>query len=263
MAFLEINNLVKYYGDNQVLKGVSLSMEKGEVITIIGDSGNGKTTLLRSLNALETIEGGNVVLEDREILPVKKKGISNPDFGMVFQGYNLFPQYTALENVVLPMNIKSQRIAKANKTKIDKKQTSEANIEVAKGLLTDIGLSEHMNKYPCQLSGGQCQRVAIARALALKPTVLCFDEPTSALDPRLTKEVCNIILKLKAEGHTMIIVTHDMDFCKMVSDHVYFMSKGQIHEHGTPYDLFTNPKTDEFKDFIGHIEEEKKELEQE
>lgn len=264
MAFLEINNLIKYYGENQVLHGINLSMNKGEVITIIGDSGNGKTTLLRSLNTLETIESGEVRLDGEIILPLAKKTRSNPHFGMVFQGYNLFPQYTALENITLAMNIASKKKLKAEGLKFKAfsnayKEAKNANIDIAKNLLIEIGLEEHMNKYPCQLSGGQCQRVAISRALALKPEVLCFDEPTSALDPRLTKEVSNIILRLKAEGHTMIIVTHDMDFCKMVSDTVYFMSKGLIVESGNPADLFTNPQTQEFKDFIGHIAVENEE----
>ncbi len=254
MAFLEIKNIDKFYGEHQVLFDVSIDINKGEVITIIGDSGNGKTTLLRTLNALETIENGEVLLDGVKILPVEKWGQANPKFGMVFQSFNLFPQYTALENITLAMNLNLKG------SKQEKKEAIENNKNIAIEILKDLGLEPHMDKYPCQLSGGQCQRVAIARALALKPEVLCFDEPTSALDPRLTKDVANTIKKLKDEGLTIIIVTHDMDFCKMASDTVYFMSGGKIVESGNPNDIFNNPQTNELKSFIGHQSEIVEEL---
>ena len=257
MSYLEIKNIFKAFGDLNVLNGISIDIEKGEIITIIGSSGNGKTTFLRCLNNLETIDSGKVYLNGEVILPIKEK-LNNKHFGLIFQGYNLFPQYSAVENIVLPMDLKFKKQLKENKAnhKRDKlKMAHNENILKATEILNSLGLGEKVNYYPHQLSGGQCQRVAIARALALKPDVLCFDEPTSALDPKITLEVSKVIKELKKDGYTMIIVTHDMDFAKNISDRVYFMHKGLIEVSGTPKEIFESDN-ELLKEFLGSNGEE-------
>lgn len=266
MAFLEVKDIVKNFGDTQVLKGVSFEMEKGEVFSIIGSSGNGKTTLLRCLNFLEVAESGHIKVDGELIFPIAdfgKKKISNKrlNFGMVFQNFNLFPQYTALQNVTLAMNVKAENALKEQKIKGAQKKRAlkelcEQNAEVAKQILTRVGLADKMSNYPCELSGGQQQRVAIARALALSPDILCFDEPTSALDPELTGEVLKVIKKLRDEGRTMIIVTHEMEFAKNVSDKIIFMADGFIEEMGTPQEIFENPKSEKTKAFLAKSNEQ-------
>ena len=245
MAFLEIKNIKKSFGKYEVLKDISFSLEKGEVLSIIGSSGSGKTTLLRCINFLEFSEEGTISVDGEVIYDggslrkytdaqIRENRLH---FGMVFQSFNLFPQYTVLENVTLA-------------PKLLKRGTVEEIEENAKRLIEKVGLTEKLNFYPCQLSGGQQQRVAIARALAMNPQILCFDEPTSALDPELTGEVLKVIKGLKGNDSTMIIVTHEMDFAKNVSDKVIFMADGVIEEMGTPEEVFDNPKSEKTKNFL-------------
>lgn len=257
MSYLEIKDIYKSFDDLKVLNGISMDIEKGEIVTIIGSSGNGKTTFLRCLNNLETIDSGKVLLNGNEILPIKEK-LNNKYFGLIFQGYNLFPQYSATENIVLPMDLKAKKQLKESKIKNKRarlKVIHQENIVKAHEILKSLGLADKVDYYPHQLSGGQCQRVAIARALALKPDVLCFDEPTSALDPKITLEVSKVIKSLKKDGYTMIIVTHDMDFAKKISDKIYFMHKGLIEASGTPKDIF-NSKSELLQEFLGSNGEE-------
>ena len=255
MNVLEVKDLYKHFGNVQVLKGVSFSMQEGEVISIIGSSGSGKTTLLRCINFLERADSGKVLL-DGEVLfdaaaekrataaEIRKKQLN---FGLVFQDFNLFPQYNVLENVMLAPRLlaKERPDYKANKKQI--LAEIEAN---ARELLASVGVSEKVQNYPCELSGGQKQRVSIARALALKPRVLFFDEPTSALDPEITNEVLKVIKSLAETNMTMIIVTHEMQFAKNVSDRVVFMDDGVIAEQGSPEEIFGNPKSKRLQAFL-------------
>lgn len=269
MSYLEIKNLTKKYGETEVLKGIDLNMEKGEVVSVIGSSGSGKTTLLRCINFLEFPDTGKMVLNGTTLLncdenikygynELREKRLN---FGLVFQSFNLFPQYSVFENIVLaPELLLKERYNEFKKNEKDKTvrmefiKSEKAKITAeAEDLLKKTGLSEKRNSYPCELSGGQCQRVAIARALALKPRILCFDEPTSALDPELTGEVLNVIKSLKDENRTMIIVTHEMGFAKNISDRVVFMADGVICEEGTPQNLFSNPQTDKLKSFLKNV----------
>ena len=241
MAHLEVENITKSFGQVEVLKGVSFSLERGQVLALIGSSGSGKTTLLRCLNFLEQPDSGSIRVGGKDLL----SGIQSEQqlrenrlhFGLVFQNFNLFPQYTVLENVTLAPTL----LQKGAKQEI---------IAKAKSLLERVGLSEKLNAYPWQLSGGQQQRVAIARALAMEPEVLCFDEPTSALDPELTGEVLRVIRGLKTGDHTMIVVTHEMDFARNVADMVIYMADGVIEEMGTPEDIFVNPKSPKTRAFL-------------
>ena len=246
MTVLEVNNLQKGFGSTEVLKGVSFSLEQGQVLAIIGSSGSGKTTLLRCLNFLETPDAGEIRVNGKLLTG---KNLSEAQirenrlhFGLVFQNFNLFPQYSVLENVTLAPNLL-------------KKGSTEQNREKALTLLDKVGLSEKVNNYPWQLSGGQQQRVAIARALALRPEVLCFDEPTSALDPELTGEVLRVIRGLKDKNTTMIVVTHEMEFAKSVADVVIYMAEGVIEEMGTPEEVFDNPKSEKTRAFIRGAQE--------
>ncbi|MBP3706656.1 MAG: amino acid ABC transporter ATP-binding protein [Clostridia bacterium] len=242
---LEVKNLYKCFGKTEVLKGINFSLEKGEVLAIIGSSGGGKTTLLRCLNFLETADKGKISVDGKVIFDGDEhKKISDEEirknrlhFGLVFQQFNLFPQYTALKNVTLAPNL----------LKVDTPENIDAS---ARKLLDRVGLSDKVDNYPCELSGGQQQRVAIARALALNPDILCFDEPTSALDPELTGEVLRVIKDLKNHNSTMLIVTHEMEFAKKVADKVIFMADGIIEEMGTPSEVFDNPKSDKTKAFL-------------
>ena len=246
MAFLEIKNIKKSFGKYEVLKDISFSLEKGEVLSIIGSSGSGKTTLLRCINFLEFSEEGTISVNGEMIydggsrhkytdVEIRENRLH---FGMVFQSFNLFPQYTVFDNLTLApkLRLKAEELSKEDKKiRIDQINTR------AHELLSRIGLTEKADYYPCQLSGGQQQRVAIARALALSPDILCFDEPTSALDPELTGEVLRVIRDLKSSDSTMIVVTHEMEFAKNVSDQVIFMADGVIEEMGTPEQIFENP----------------------
>lgn len=242
MALLEVKDICKSFGKTEVLKGISFSLEQGEVLSIIGSSGGGKTTLLRCLNFLEFAESGSIsvggkVLFDGSSIDEKKIRENRLHFGLVFQSFNLFPQYTVLKNVTLAPTLL-------------KRGTPEAIEAKAKELIAKVGLTEKMNNYPCQLSGGQQQRVAIARALAMNPDVLCFDEPTSALDPELTGEVLKVIKSLKDKNSTMIVVTHEMEFARNVSDKVIFIHDGLIEEMGTPEEVFDRPKSEKTKAFL-------------
>lgn len=252
MAYYSVNNLNKSFGDVQILKSINFSIEEGEVLSIIGRSGCGKTTLLRSLNYLETIDDGEVYLRDELLLsnsfPKKESDIIKKriHYGLVFQSFNLFPQYTVYGNIELPLKLMEEKRKKENLPSILTKPINEEIID----LLTKIGLENKKDFYPNQLSGGQSQRVAIARAMALKPDILCFDEPTSALDPELTGEVLKVILELKEKYHlTMIIVTHEMSFAKKISDKVLFMDNGEVVEYGTPKEVF-NSKNERTKAFL-------------
>ncbi len=254
--FLEIKNLTKSFGDTKVLQGINFSLEKGQVLSIIGSSGSGKTTLLRCINALEEADGGEIYVNGDKIFDAaeisrkrKRKNILN--FGFVFQSFNLFPQYTALENILLAPSLqirekcKKEKLSKAVRNEMLNKAETNALM-----LLEKVGLSEKRDFYPCQLSGGQQQRVSIARALALNPDVLCFDEPTSALDPEITGEVLKIIKELAAEDMTMIIVTHEMAFARDVSDKVIFMDNGVIAEEGSSSEIFASSKNPRLQAFL-------------
>ena len=242
-AYLRISGIEKRFGETEVLKGISFDLYEGEVLSIIGSSGSGKTTLLRCLNFLETADKGTISLGDEVLFdgenPPSAKEVSKNrlHFGMVFQAFHLFPQYTALKNIWLAPVLR-------------KELQKEDAIREAEELLSRVGLSEKADAYPGELSGGQQQRVAIARALAQKPDILCFDEPTSALDPELTREVLATIRELKEAGHTMIVVTHEMEFARKVSDKVIFMADGVIEESGTPDEVFLHPKSERTRAFL-------------
>lgn len=240
MAYLKVEKLKKNFGATEVLKGVSFEMKKGEVVSLIGSSGGGKTTTLRCLNFLSLADSGKIFIDDEFIFDGEKdKKISDEklrelrlNFGLVFQSFNLFPQYTAQKNVSLPLSLLNESRKKAGKAPLCDNPEVYAN-----ELLSKVGLGGKENFYPHELSGGQQQRVAIARAMALSPKVLCFDEPTSALDPLLTNEVVRVIKELKEKGLTMLIVTHDMDFAKKISDRVLFLSGGEVTFDGSPEEL--------------------------
>lgn len=251
MNLVEINHMKKHFGQLQVLKDISLSVKKGEVVSIIGPSGSGKSTLLRCATLLENMDGGELSYNGEKLVwendgkviyasPKEEKRISR-NFGLVFQNFNLFPHFTVLKNIMdAPVSVDKVPKAEAKKRALE--------------LLKQLGLEEKADVYPYQLSGGQQQRVSIARALALQPKVLFFDEPTSALDPELTGEVLKVIKELAKQHMTMIIVTHEMKFAKEVSDRIIFMEGGVIVEQGTPQELFTSSNT-RVQEFIGKLEE--------
>ncbi|MGM9625897.1 MAG: amino acid ABC transporter ATP-binding protein [Eubacteriales bacterium] len=259
MSILEVNDLYKSFGKTQVLRGIGFSMEQGEVLSIIGSSGSGKTTLLRCLTSLERADKGSIVVNGKTVFDpgagvklTKEEARENQlQFGMVFQQFNLFPQYSVLDNVTLArrLHAKEQPGYKAHKKQI----LGEIEAD-ARSLLERVGLAQKADNYPCQLSGGQQQRVAIARALAMKPSILCFDEPTSALDPELTGEVLAVIRSLASQHTTMIIVTHEMNFARDVSDTVLFMEEGVVAVKGTPDYVFGEGATPRMKAFIGKME---------
>ncbi|KAA0547492.1 amino acid ABC transporter ATP-binding protein [Bacillus sp. BGMRC 2118] len=243
---IEIQDLHKQFGDLQVLKGISLNVEKGKVVVVIGPSGSGKTTLLRCLNILETPTSGVIQIAKSQLNFSQR--VNRNDIlsfrkltGMVFQGYNLFPHLTVLQNVMEgPVTVK----------KVSKKEARQK----AEELLIKVGLKEKMEDYPYQLSGGQQQRVGIARALAMEPEVMLFDEPTSALDPELVGEVLKVMKDLASEGMTMVVVTHEMRFAKEVADEVIFMDQGVIIESGAPSELFHEPKEERTRQFLNLIQ---------
>ena len=264
MAFLEVKNIQKSFGKTEVLKNIGFSVEKGEVLAIIGSSGSGKTTLLRCINFLETPQKG-VISVNGEVLfdgddPSKKREKeirrNRLHFGMVFQQFNLFPQYTVFENLILAPKLLAKEKIKEHGSydgASTYKEAVEAINQTAERLLKKVGLTEKRDSYPCDLSGGQQQRVAIARALALNPDVLCFDEPTSALDPELTGEVLNVIKGLKSTDSTMIVVTHEIGFARDVADKIIFMDNGVIEEEGTPEEVIDNPKSQRTREFLSRF----------
>ncbi|MFZ8757777.1 amino acid ABC transporter ATP-binding protein [Microbacterium sp. LMI1-1-1.1] len=236
-----ISDVQKHYGQFQALKDIDLTVDRGEVVVVIGPSGSGKSTLCRTINRLETITSGVITIDGKE-LPKEGKGLAalRADVGMVFQSFNLFAHLTILENVTLgPMKVRKMKKADAEKE--------------ARALLDRVGVGHQADKLPAQLSGGQQQRVAIARALAMKPKVMLFDEPTSALDPEMINEVLDVMVGLAAEGMTMIVVTHEMGFARKAANRVVFMADGQIVEQAPPEQFFTSPRSDRAKDFLSKL----------
>lgn len=257
MALLEVTGISKSFGSTHVLRDISLELEKGEALAIIGSSGSGKTTLLRCLNFLETPDTGVIRVSGQTLWDaadpathheneVRKKRLH---FGLVFQNFNLFPQYTALQNITLAGELLARE---RPDYKANKKQIHEALEEKARMLLGQMGLSNREGHYPHQLSGGQQQRVAIARALALEPDILCFDEPTSALDPELTGEVLRVLRDLADQNTTMIIVTHEMTFARDVADRIMFMDGGVVVEQGPAHELIEHPHEERTRRFLSH-----------
>ena len=258
MAILEVKNINKSFGKTEVLKGVSFSLEEGQVLSIIGSSGSGKTTLLRCINFLETADSGKITVdgdvlfdsESTEKMTAKQKRDKQLSIGLVFQQFNLFPQYDVLGNVTLAPKLRAKELPDFKKNKAQIYAEIE---EKAMKLLSQMGLSEKVHNYPCELSGGQQQRVSIARAMALEPKILFFDEPTSALDPELTGEILKVIRELAETNMTMVIVTHEMNFAKEVSDYIVFMDKGVIAEEGKAEDIILNPQTERLKAFLNKV----------
>lgn len=238
---IELRHVDKHYGDLHVLKDISLEVDRGEVVVVIGPSGSGKSTMCRTINRLETIDSGDILIEG-EPLPQEGKKLTKmrAELGMVFQSFNLFAHMTVLENVTLgPIQALGMKKDEAEKVAMD--------------LLARVGVAEQAQKVPAQLSGGQQQRVAIARSLAMHPKAMLFDEPTSALDPEMINEVLDVMVKLAREGMTMIVVTHEMNFARRVADRIIFMADGKIVETGLPHEFFDHPKTERAKDFLNSI----------
>ena len=237
---IELKDVRKSFGKNEVLKGINLQIDKGEVVVIIGPSGSGKSTVLRTMNYLEEPTSGHVIVDGMDLSDKNKLNAVRTEVGMGFQNFNLFPHMTVLDNLTL---------ATVNVRKTDKKEAQD----IAMKLLERVGLADKAQMYPDSLSGGQKQRVAIARALAMKPKVMLFDEPTSALDPEMVREVLDVMKSLADEGMTMVIVTHEMGFAKEVADRVLFVDGGQILEDGTPVQVFDAPSSDRTKLFLSKI----------
>lgn len=241
MTKLKVEHLKKNFGDLEVLKDLSIEVQEGEVVCIIGPSGSGKSTFLRCMNALEEITGGKVIIDDFDLTDPKQDiNKVRENIGMVFQQFNLFPHLTVLENITLaPKELK--------------KESNESSQKRALELLETVGLSEKANDYPKSLSSGQKQRVAIARALAMDPDIMLFDEPTSALDPEMVGDVLEVMQKLADQGMTMLVVTHEMGFAKEVADRVIFMDGGYIVEEGKPEDVFNSPQNERTKNFLEKV----------
>lgn len=241
MSMVTFQNVVKKFGDNTILNDISLSIDKGEVVVVVGPSGSGKSTFLRCINALETIQEGDIRVGELSVrgTPAEVRELRR-EAGMVFQQFNLFPQLTALENVMFGP-LESRGVPK-----------QQARTE-AIALLEKVGLAERMNHYPSELSGGQQQRVAIARSLAVRPLLMLFDEPTSALDPELRHEVLKVMKDLAEEGMTMVVVTHEMDFASKVGSRLLFIDNGKIAHDGKPAELLTSPPSQRLKDFLQHV----------
>lgn len=238
---IRVEHLKKSFGNNEVLKDISVTIDRREVVVVIGPSGSGKSTFLRCLNRLEEVTSGHIYIDNVDITDPKVNiNKIRAEVGMVFQHFNLFPHKTVLENIILsPI--------------IVKKVPKEIAVEKAYDLLQKVGLKEKANDYPASLSGGQQQRVAIARALAMEPKVMLFDEPTSALDPEMVGEVLEVMKRLAKEGMTMVVVTHEMGFAREVGDRVLFMDQGFIIEENTPKELFENPQQERTKSFLSRI----------
>lgn len=237
---IEVSNVKKHYGQLEVLKDISLKVTEGEVLCIIGPSGSGKSTLLRCLNRLEEIQSGSITILGEELVNNKDINKLRENIGMVFQSFNLFPHLTVLENMILaPLELK--------------KMNKDEAIKKALDLLDKVGLKDKKDVYPSTLSGGQKQRVAIARALEMNPKIMLFDEPTSALDPEMVGEVLKVMKDLAQEGMTMVVVTHEMNFARDVSDRVIFMDQGYILEEGPPEEIFTAPTSDRCKEFLDKV----------
>ncbi len=254
MSFFIVKDLEKNFGDTEVLRKVSFTLEKGEVLSVIGSSGGGKTTLLRILNFLENADKGEISIGGECVMGLNENSGKTEllkeaqlSMGLVFQQFNLFPQYSVRGNLILAPKANAKKMPNFRKDKNEIYQKIESQ---ADEILVSLGLSDKADCYPYQLSGGQQQRVAIARALMLSPKILCFDEPTSALDPELTGEVTDVIKKLKHKGMTMIIVTHDISFARSVSDKVIFISEGKVEETGTPEEVLVYPQSEKMKSFL-------------
>lgn len=237
---IKLENVHKFFGKNEVLKGINLHIEQGQVVVIIGPSGSGKSTVLRTMNYLEEPTSGKVIVDGMDLSDKKKLNNVRAEVGMVFQNFNLFPHMTVMENLTLAQ------------TKVRKTSMEEAK-KIGQALLDRVGLADKANAYPDSLSGGQKQRVAIARALAMKPKVMLFDEPTSALDPEMVSEVLDVMKSLAEEGMTMVIVTHEMGFAKKVADRVLFVDGGLILEDNTPERVFDAPTNERTKSFLDKI----------
>jgi ABC-type polar amino acid transport system ATPase subunit len=238
---IEVNGLNKFFNTNHVLKNIDIRVPFGEVVSIIGASGSGKSTFLRCLNGIETIHSGEIIINGVKITDKKVNiNIVRQSIGMIFQSFNLFPHMTVLSNITLAL----QKVKKMSKAESEK-----ASLR----LLEKVGLEEKADSYPIQLSGGQQQRVAIARALAMNPRVMMFDEPTSALDPETVNDVLDVMKELAREGMTMVVVTHEMGFAREVADRVVYIDEGRIIEDGKPEDIFYNPKNPRLRDFLGKI----------
>jgi len=241
MSMVEFRNVTKRFGEAIVLNDISLQIETGEVVVVVGPSGSGKSTFLRCINVLETIENGDLLVNGISVHGSQENVRDiRREAGMVFQQFNLFPQMTALENVMFgPVHTRGTSRSDARK--------------LARSLLTKVGLAERMNHYPSELSGGQQQRVAIARALAIKPRLMLFDEPTSALDPELRQEVLQVMRTLAQEGMTMVVVTHEMEFARGVGSRLIFFDGGKVTHDGPPAELLSNPPSQRLKDFLQHV----------
>lgn len=256
---IDVVNLEKSFGENKVLNGISVKIEKGDIICVIGPSGSGKSTFLRCLNCMEDPTGGQIIFNGVDIADPKVDiNIHRRHMGMVFQHFNLFNNKTVIENIMLaPVYVKCKETKKARKKdshiKYNKKEIQKEAREQAMALLERIGLADKADVYPSTLSGGQKQRVAIVRSLAMNPDVILFDEPTSALDPEMVGEVLDLMKSLAKEGMTMIIVTHEMGFAREVANKVLFIDDGQILESGTPDEFFGNPKNPRLKEFLSKV----------
>lgn len=251
---IDVINLKKNFGDVEVLKGIDLTINKGDIVAVIGPSGSGKSTFLRCLNCMEDPTSGQIIFNGVDIADMSVDiNIHRRHMGMVFQHFNLFNNKTVIENIMLaPVHVRLQE-ARKNKVKLSKKQVRQQAREEAMTLLKRIGLEDKADVYPVTLSGGQKQRVAIVRALAMNPDVILFDEPTSALDPEMVGEVLDLMKDLAAEGMTMIVVTHEMGFAREVASRVIFMDSGKIVEEGNPSEIFDNPKSDRLKSFLAKV----------